>query len=76
MTTPKRVRCILCGRRMAQVAPRNRDPYGGGSAHRECLGNACGSMRKHYMQAWEEWKIQHGVPEYYGNQEDAIWGAS
>jgi len=60
-TQPKRVRCGLCGRKMAQLAPRNRDPFTGESFHYDCLGNACGAMREHYRQAWDEWKLKHGV---------------
>jgi hypothetical protein len=48
---PKRVRCGLCGRKMAQLAPHDRESY-----HYDCLANACGSMREHYRQAWDEWK--------------------
>lgn len=60
-TKAKRVRCFLCGRKMAQSAPRNRDPFTGGSAHYDCLSNACGSMREHFLSEWTEWKRKHGV---------------
>ena len=40
-TKPKRVRCFLCGRKMAQSAPRNRDPLTGKSAHYDCVADAC-----------------------------------
>ena len=60
-TKPKRVRCFLCGRKMAQLAPRNRDPFSGESSHYDCLGNACGSMRERYLQEWAEWKRKHMV---------------
>jgi hypothetical protein len=58
-TKVKRVRCGGCGRKMAQLARRNRDPLTGDSWHYDCLGNACGSMREHYRQAWKEQKPKH-----------------
>ena len=46
-----RTRCGGCGRKMAQLAPANRDADGR-SWHYECLSNACGSMRDHYLTLW------------------------
>jgi hypothetical protein len=58
-TKLRMVRCGGCGRRMVQNTRANRDQQGR-SWHYDCLGNACGSMRRFYAERWAADKKRNG----------------